>query len=284
MRHFFKKWREKKEKSQFNSSLRIIKIIKNRSQKYVHEERGHVEFLGRGHSISWFHLHCIVHFCHQVTYCGQACQKLHWFTHKKVCKKLEEQREQQQAQSNQVTGWLTSVTKSPRPCTHLLILELNISHDSDQLFKKVMWRVLMSKLHNCQHSGQLLRSLEYRLCGIYTHHESVYPFELKWKFPFVLCGCVSEESEAVDEASESMKQLHVDANSQTASAHQWPPNECVHNKKKHHTSKTTWGSRGHFKSRCIYFVRCATLMPPSVFEWREKLDATRQNMYIVKYL
>lgn len=89
----------------------------------------------------------------------------------------------------------------------------------------------MSKLHNCQHSGQLLRSLEYRLCGIYTHHESVYPFELKWKFTFVLCGCVSEESEAVDEASESMKQLHVDANSQTASAHQWPSNECVHNKK-----------------------------------------------------
>uniref|UniRef100_A0A3Q2YPK7 Ankyrin repeat and MYND domain containing 2a n=3 Tax=Hippocampus comes TaxID=109280 RepID=A0A3Q2YPK7_HIPCM len=70
--------------------------------------------------------------CKMVTYCGQACQKLHWFTHKKVCKKLEEQREEHQAQSNQVT----------------------------------------------------------------------------------------EESEAVDEASESMKQLHVDANSQTASAHQ----------------------------------------------------------------
>ncbi|XP_019734138.1 ankyrin repeat and MYND domain-containing protein 2, partial [Hippocampus comes] len=41
--------------------------------------------------------------CKMVTYCGQACQKLHWFTHKKVCKKLEEQREEHQAQSNQVT-------------------------------------------------------------------------------------------------------------------------------------------------------------------------------------
>ncbi|XP_051921850.1 ankyrin repeat and MYND domain-containing protein 2a [Hippocampus zosterae] len=70
--------------------------------------------------------------CKMVTYCGQACQKLHWFTHKKVCKKLEEQREQHQAQSNQI----------------------------------------------------------------------------------------SEESESVDEALESMKQLHVDTNSQTASAHQ----------------------------------------------------------------
>ncbi|KAM9807080.1 ankyrin repeat and MYND domain-containing protein 2a [Syngnathus typhle] len=40
--------------------------------------------------------------CKMVIYCGQACQKLHWFTHKKVCKKLQEQREQHQAQSNQV--------------------------------------------------------------------------------------------------------------------------------------------------------------------------------------
>ncbi|XP_037131017.1 ankyrin repeat and MYND domain-containing protein 2a [Syngnathus acus] len=40
--------------------------------------------------------------CKVVIYCGQACQKLHWFTHKKVCKKLQEQREQHQAQSNQV--------------------------------------------------------------------------------------------------------------------------------------------------------------------------------------
>lgn len=32
-------------------------------------------------------------------YCNQACQKMHWFTHKKVCKKLEEQREKQEAES-----------------------------------------------------------------------------------------------------------------------------------------------------------------------------------------
>lgn len=38
-------------------------------------------------------------FSHQVIYCGQACQKMHWFTHKKVCKKLQEQREKQEAEA-----------------------------------------------------------------------------------------------------------------------------------------------------------------------------------------
>ncbi|XP_043972213.1 ankyrin repeat and MYND domain-containing protein 2a [Gambusia affinis] len=36
--------------------------------------------------------------CKMIIYCGQACQKMHWFTHKKVCKKLQEQREKQQAE------------------------------------------------------------------------------------------------------------------------------------------------------------------------------------------
>lgn len=35
----------------------------------------------------------------QVIYCEKACQKMHWFTHKKVCKKLQEQREKQEAES-----------------------------------------------------------------------------------------------------------------------------------------------------------------------------------------
>ncbi|KAJ8290629.1 hypothetical protein GJAV_G00015500 [Gymnothorax javanicus] len=37
--------------------------------------------------------------CKMVIYCDQACQKLHWFTHKKVCKKLKEQREKQEVES-----------------------------------------------------------------------------------------------------------------------------------------------------------------------------------------
>lgn len=37
--------------------------------------------------------------CIQVIYCGQACQKLHWFSHKKVCKMLQEQREKHEADS-----------------------------------------------------------------------------------------------------------------------------------------------------------------------------------------
>ncbi|MFT7805319.1 ankyrin repeat and MYND domain-containing protein 2 [Arapaima gigas] len=37
--------------------------------------------------------------CKMVVYCGQTCQKLHWFTHKKVCKKLQEQRGKQEAKA-----------------------------------------------------------------------------------------------------------------------------------------------------------------------------------------
>ncbi|KAJ8354516.1 hypothetical protein SKAU_G00220830 [Synaphobranchus kaupii] len=37
--------------------------------------------------------------CKMVIYCDQVCQKLHWFTHKKLCKKLKEQRENQEAES-----------------------------------------------------------------------------------------------------------------------------------------------------------------------------------------
>ncbi|XP_072109481.1 ankyrin repeat and MYND domain-containing protein 2a [Mobula birostris] len=35
--------------------------------------------------------------CKMVIYCNQNCQKMHWFTHKKVCKKLKETREKQEA-------------------------------------------------------------------------------------------------------------------------------------------------------------------------------------------
>uniref|UniRef100_A0A1A7YJW3 Ankyrin repeat and MYND domain-containing protein 2 n=1 Tax=Iconisemion striatum TaxID=60296 RepID=A0A1A7YJW3_9TELE len=37
--------------------------------------------------------------CKMVIYCGQTCQKMHWFTHKKVCKKLQEHREKQEAEA-----------------------------------------------------------------------------------------------------------------------------------------------------------------------------------------
>ncbi|KAB5530882.1 hypothetical protein PHYPO_G00134480 [Pangasianodon hypophthalmus] len=41
-------------------------------------------------------------FCEMVVYCGQACQRLHWFTHKKVCKALQRQREFQSKDSPSV--------------------------------------------------------------------------------------------------------------------------------------------------------------------------------------
>ncbi|KAI7801148.1 ankyrin repeat and MYND domain-containing protein 2, partial [Triplophysa rosa] len=37
--------------------------------------------------------------CKMVIYCDQACQKLQWFTHKKICKTLQEQREKHEADS-----------------------------------------------------------------------------------------------------------------------------------------------------------------------------------------
>uniref|UniRef100_A0A4W5NET1 Ankyrin repeat and MYND domain containing 2a n=1 Tax=Hucho hucho TaxID=62062 RepID=A0A4W5NET1_9TELE len=37
--------------------------------------------------------------CKMVIYCAPACQKMHWFTHKKVCKQLQEQREKHEAES-----------------------------------------------------------------------------------------------------------------------------------------------------------------------------------------
>ncbi|XP_056374857.1 ankyrin repeat and MYND domain-containing protein 2 [Hyla sarda] len=37
--------------------------------------------------------------CKLVIYCGQNCQKLHWFTHKKVCKILKEKREKQELEA-----------------------------------------------------------------------------------------------------------------------------------------------------------------------------------------
>ncbi|XP_044150378.1 ankyrin repeat and MYND domain-containing protein 2 [Bufo gargarizans] len=37
--------------------------------------------------------------CKLVIYCGQDCQKLHWFTHKKVCKILKEKREKQELEA-----------------------------------------------------------------------------------------------------------------------------------------------------------------------------------------
>ncbi|XP_041040930.1 ankyrin repeat and MYND domain-containing protein 2a isoform X1 [Carcharodon carcharias] len=35
--------------------------------------------------------------CKTVIYCNQTCQKMHWFTHKKVCRKLKDSREKQEA-------------------------------------------------------------------------------------------------------------------------------------------------------------------------------------------
>lgn len=46
----------------------------------------------------WSEVEMVLSF-EQVIYCGPACQKMHWFTHKKVCKKLQEQREKQEEEA-----------------------------------------------------------------------------------------------------------------------------------------------------------------------------------------
>ncbi|XP_075684895.1 ankyrin repeat and MYND domain-containing protein 2 [Rhinoderma darwinii] len=43
--------------------------------------------------------------CKLVVYCGQNCQKLHWFTHKKVCQILKEKREKQEQEAAKERKW-----------------------------------------------------------------------------------------------------------------------------------------------------------------------------------
>ncbi|XP_060713248.1 ankyrin repeat and MYND domain-containing protein 2-like [Tachysurus vachellii] len=75
-------------------------------------------------------------FCEMVVYCGQACQRLHWFTHKKVCKALQRQREFQSKDSaslREIPGHANAHDLMEGNCTSLLSLclgfaELGRSH------------------------------------------------------------------------------------------------------------------------------------------------------------
>lgn len=48
-----------------------------------------------------------------MVYCEKACQKLHWFTHKKVCKKLQEQREKQETEAEKLRMQQSKGTRRP---------------------------------------------------------------------------------------------------------------------------------------------------------------------------
>ncbi|KAG7475083.1 ankyrin repeat and MYND domain-containing protein 2 [Solea senegalensis] len=76
--------------------------------------------------------------CKMVIYCGQACQKMHWFTHKKVCKKLQEHREKQEAemaklrmqQKKEESKAMQDATESTQEATDSM-QELTVDNNSD---------------------------------------------------------------------------------------------------------------------------------------------------------
>uniref|UniRef100_A0A3Q3BDF3 Ankyrin repeat and MYND domain containing 2a n=1 Tax=Kryptolebias marmoratus TaxID=37003 RepID=A0A3Q3BDF3_KRYMA len=100
----------------------------------------------------------IYYFIFQVIYCGQTCQKMHWFTHKKVCKKLQEQREKQEAETANLRAqqskgifseslkWETD--KHGNSC---------LFHTSCMLFEEVKaYQGLLEKLQNAKQQATVL--------------------------------------------------------------------------------------------------------------------------------
>jgi len=51
--------------------------------------------------------------CKCVSYCDQACQKLHWFMHKKVCAELKKRREEMELREKAQEGDSENTTQSP---------------------------------------------------------------------------------------------------------------------------------------------------------------------------
>lgn len=51
--------------------------------------------------------------CKCVSYCNQECQKLHWFTHKKVCSTLKEKREKGLEASESAAASSKTTTSEP---------------------------------------------------------------------------------------------------------------------------------------------------------------------------
>lgn len=63
----------------------------------------------------------------QVIYCEKACQKMHWFTHKKVCKKLQEQRENQEAESAKLRMQQNQGTLFTKDIKNRMVLSVNFN-------------------------------------------------------------------------------------------------------------------------------------------------------------
>ncbi|XP_048882958.1 ankyrin repeat and MYND domain-containing protein 2a [Brienomyrus brachyistius] len=69
--------------------------------------------------------------CKMVMYCDPTCQKLHWFTHKKVCKKLQEQREKQETRSALMMDKQANEDNKPVEEATGLVQELAIQKEED---------------------------------------------------------------------------------------------------------------------------------------------------------
>ncbi|KAK0149719.1 Ankyrin repeat and MYND domain-containing protein 2 [Merluccius polli] len=53
--------------------------------------------------------------CKTVIYCDQTCQKMHWFTHKKVCKTFQEEREKQEQEAAMLKQQHSNGASNPYP-------------------------------------------------------------------------------------------------------------------------------------------------------------------------
>ena len=111
-------------------------------------------------------------------YCNQDCQKMHWFTHKKVCKKLQEQRETQEEESAKLRMQQTEGAFVSK--TQMIACYRRMFHNK------------RGKLH----------SDETKVCKCVVSNGC--------------CVCVSDESAAVQEAADSIQELSVENNSKVA--------------------------------------------------------------------
>ncbi|KAI1902426.1 hypothetical protein AGOR_G00044640 [Albula goreensis] len=64
--------------------------------------------------------------CKKVVYCGLACQKLHWFTHRRVCRPLQEQSDQRESATLRQSEQRASIVEDGRELPEAVGSLLNI--------------------------------------------------------------------------------------------------------------------------------------------------------------
>ena len=83
----------------------------------------------------------------QVIYCDQTCQKMHWFTHKKVCKTFQAERERQEEEAAMLRQQQSNGALNPAAIRSLSLFGFIISKRCAQLIffmSLCVWVVLAS--------------------------------------------------------------------------------------------------------------------------------------------